>query len=230
MVATSVGSDVYRIAYLDDRKDVQESVINGLGPFIPDNWELIVCPLAPSTDGYARWIAKNKVAVFLVDQMLNENAPLKGQLPVRYKGHQVISAIRATLPDLPIIVVTYATGDEDLQNHLGDADDILGRSDLLKDKKAYAKRLVRLGRRFVDAHEEELSELSTLSQKAAIKQLSPPDRTRLLALQEKLSLPVTDPLEVDAAIAKLEADVEKLESIKDKISAALKKGKQKKGR
>jgi CheY-like chemotaxis protein len=220
MAAKQIVEDELRIAVLDDRKEPRETVMLGLRPKLPKGWTIVACPLLKDRQNYAAWLINNRVAVLLLDQMLNEQAP-DSELPVTYKGNDVIRAIRQQLPDFPIVVVTKAKEDTDLVNHFGEADDIVDRKDLLKSDQ-YAIRIVRLGRAYVSQFEDELARLAELSKYKAMGKETGSDAKELKAIQTKLGLPSMLAGEGDVAINSLETEVEKLEALCKKVEAFLK--------
>ena len=212
---------LFRIAFLDDRKGPRESLLRGLQPALPDGWECVECPLLPSSDAYTDWLLDNDVLVLLVDQLLNEQAP-DSDLPVDYKGHEVIRAIRRRLPEYPIIVVTVATEDHDLQHHLGDADDIVLRKNLLRDVNHYVQRFIRLGNKYLEEHQRELALMTELSRKSASGSAQQEEVEQLRALQAKLGLAFEKPSGRDAALSGLENELNQLDSLRNRVEAFLK--------
>jgi len=208
------------IALLDDRKDPRETVIRGLRPKLPKGWDCIECPLLADPLGYGSWLRDHRVLVLLVDQLLDEQAN-DSDLPVDYKGHDVIRILRKEVPEFPIIVVTRAKEDHDLQNHFGDADDIVDRTKLLEDADQYVTRIVRLGHAYLAQFEKELAELSELSQKTACGKASADEISRLRAIQAKLGLSVIETTGVESALQGFEAEVGKLERLRDKAERLL---------
>jgi len=212
-------ADVLRMAFLDDRPDMQESVINGLSPFIPEGWELIPCPLKQRISDYVPWLHQNNVVVLLTDQMLDEKAT-KGTA-VNYKGHNVIQTIRESIPQFPIVVATRATADPDLRNHFGEADDVVDRETLVREGEFRVQRYTRLGERFLATYQDELSELAKLSEKAATTKLTKAERTRIEAIQSKLSIevPVEGPL--DDVIDQMTKGLQSLDELSQKAAELL---------
>src|SRR6185436_4101904 len=115
------------IAVLDDRQEQRQTVMRSINLALPNNWSCIECPLLDDYEGYADWLTLNDVCVLLADQVLNEQ-DAGGDLVVDYKGHQVIESIRKTFPNFPIFLISAYTDDEDLQDHLADAEDVLTRN------------------------------------------------------------------------------------------------------
>jgi DNA-binding NarL/FixJ family response regulator len=210
-----------RIAFLDDRPATAETVVNGLAPLMPKGWEIIACPMQADPAKYSRWIDDNHVTVFIVDQLLNEHPSVNGTC-VSYKGHDVIVAVRKRLPELPIVVATRATEEPELMEHLGDADEIVSRTALVDNAAQYIKRFIRLGRKFVEAFERDLSDLSTLSAKSAAGgKLTKEEKYRLKGIQVKLNLvSVEHPL--DDVIGKIEKEIQQLQDLHDKAARVIK--------
>jgi hypothetical protein len=220
MAAKQVAGHEFRIALLDDRKASRDTVIRGLGSLLPSGWVLIPCPLLENREEYPKWLINNRVLVLLVDQLLNEE-PTESGLPVHYKGNDVIETIRHQLPDFPIIVVTRAVEDVDLDRHLGEADGVVGRTELLRSTKQYVIRIVRLGRAYLSQFEKELASLATLAQKKATGEATTADVQELNAVQAKLGLVASRQSERDDALSTLEREITNLEHLGDRVKAFL---------
>ncbi|MDA7980495.1 MAG: hypothetical protein MPJ50_17190 [Pirellulales bacterium] len=151
---------------------------------------------------------------------MNEQAA-DSELPVDYKGHDVIAAVRSHIPQFPIMVVTRATEDPDLTDHLGEADDIVSRADLLKDAGKYVARFVRHGMRYLEEHEKELAALADLSSKAASGSLTAAEIQKMKAIQTKLRLAASQSNERDRALQLLEKEVAGLGKIRNKLEKFL---------
>lgn len=206
-----------RIALLDDNADKRATVINGLSAALKDSgWECIECPLNEDKTAYTQWLIKNRVAVLLVDQLLNEK-PDGNEPVVDYKGHEVIEEIRSRLPYFPIVVVTMASEDPDLSQHSGSADHIIDRKSLLRNTEEHVPRLVRLGQNYVDIHQKELAELTDLSTKVASGQGTAEDYTRLSALQQKFLMPFSEGTDADHQLDELEDELAKLSALSKRI-------------
>lgn len=211
---------LYRIALLDDRSDQRDTVIRGLSPLLPDDWECIECPLLKGPDDYSIWLVNNRVLVLLLDQLLDEQAPASGK-PVDYRGHDVMRAVRKSLKDFPIVVVTRATEDHDLRDNLGVADDIVNRTTLLQYASSYLMRIMRQGRKWYEENQNDLKRLSELSRKAAVGEADENDINEIRLLQTKLDVP-EQPLKRDVLISALEREVDKLAQLNVKVQNYIK--------
>lgn len=213
-----------RMAVLDDNDDKRNTVIRGLNIELKGhNWECVECPLALDIVSYTSWICRENIAVLLVDQLLNEQ-PLKHGNHVDYKGHEVVAEIRKSIPNFPIVIITRAVEDPDLQPHLGEADYVIGRSDLLKDPEKHVPRLVRCGQKYIEAHAKELAELTRLSTKIASGNCEKGDYEQLAALQQKMALAFASTTASDRLLDDLQVNVEKLETLAQKLKQFLNRG------
>jgi len=210
----------FRIAFVDDRPEQQETIIRGIRGRLPKGWECIECPLLPEINQYAPWVLDNKILVLLVDQLLNERAANIAS-PVDYKGHDVVRSIREVLPEFPVFIVTRATEDPELLSHYGEADGIVDRTELLKDVEQYIARFSRQGRAFLNQFEGELAELTELSKVVAAGDGKTKDIRRLRAIQAKLGISTQDLMAPDEALSALEREVDKLGTLREKMEAFL---------
>ncbi len=221
MAAKQIAEEAeFRIAFLDDRKGPRQTVIRGVRTKLPKGWDCLECPLLANPREYPSWLINNRIVVLMVDQLLDEQA-LDSSAPVQYKGHQVIGIIREQLPDFPIIVVTRAVEDHDLQEHFGEADDIVNRTELLKKTDQYVTRIVRLGHAYLAQYEEELATLTELSKKKAAGEITNEEVEVLNAVQAKLGLPSLISSAGDDALASLETEIVKMELLQKKVETFL---------
>lgn len=222
MATAKVKKDEFVVAVLDDRDDQRETMIRGLNAALPNGWICIECPLSKDINSYPKWLAKNNVVCLLIDQLLNENAP-GANPPVAYKGNDVISVIRAKLPDFPIYVVSQAVEhDPQLQANWGAADEALSRKELFSRIADYVERMMRRATGFVNRNTEQLAEFNDLAAEAATGKITEPRRERLRAIQSELGLLDSAPSERDESLTSLEAALREFAKLRPRIDAYLK--------
>jgi CheY-like chemotaxis protein len=209
------------ISILDDRKGARETLRNGIQPALPHDWHCIICPLQDDPSKYSEWLQKNGVSILILDQLLNEQEQ-DSELPVTYKGDEVIKHIRNATPDFPIIVVTSNLDDEDLQNAFGAADDIVDRTELLEKIDKYIPRFERIASIYSSRNAEQLARLAELAEKAATGLASQEDMTQLKAIQHTLALPCTE-IRSDVALDELEQKLKELESLEQELKTHMKR-------
>ena len=213
-----------RMAVLDDREDKRASVVNGLNAFFADQgWECVPCPLSNDISSYLQWIQDKNIAVLIVDQLLNEQSSDESK-DLDSMGHQVVAEIRRAVPTFPIVIITVNNEDEDLQDHLGEPDYILSRTQLLQESDEHVPRMIRMGQKYAENHEYELAEMTRLSTTIASGEGSDEDFQRLQALQQKLSLALGKSTKADTQLNELQKQVAKLEALQMRLKQHFEKG------
>jgi len=215
------------LAILDDRREVRETLVRSLRTALPKDWECILCPLLKKTTDYPEWLLNHKVQVLLADQVLNEQAP-DSTGTADYKGHDVTTIIRKSIPNLPIYIVTAYPDDRDLPDHFGDVEDVFRRRELTKDPKRYVRRMLRAGQRFEKEHNDQVEQLAELAVKVASGKASANDKKQLHTLQVALSTPSA--LDIDQsrekALEAAEDELRKVQKIRKRIEKLLKTSRQ----
>lgn len=223
MASVTLDPSEYVVAVLDDRSDQRETVIRSLDNALPKGWSCIECPLREDINDYPKWLIENRVVCLLIDQLLNENAS-QSDLPVDYKGNQVITVIRGTLPDLPIYVISQAVdSDADLQANWGAADEAISRIALTERIDDYVERIMRRASSFLNRNTEQLAKFNELSTEAAKGTITGERLKELRAIQSELSLPDQISTERDDALSSLEGTVSEFEKLRTKIDSFLSK-------
>lgn len=206
-----------RIAILDDRKELRESLRMGIQPALPRGWECVICPLDADMEFYPHWLQSQNISVLLLDQLLNEGQP-DSELPVNYKGSDVMAAIRSVLPDFPIVIVTAAPDDGALQASLGNADSIVEREVLLEDIEKYVPRFQRMASSFTKRNEAELDRLGQLSEKSAMGNATPAELSELKAIQQAISFSIpARSAEAEEALQQLEQQMRELQDFEARL-------------
>lgn len=177
------------IAVIDDREDMRDSVADRIRLGLEDlnlDWEVISEePLAEIAD-YPSWIAENAVCLLVLDEKLGEQIGSRG-VAADYSGHEVATALRELLPDLPQLIITSIKNSEELEG-AGELDAIVQRDEFDKHPKVHVDRMARLAMRFIDRNAKELNELTDLSHKLVDGLATEEELSKLNAIREKIQL------------------------------------------
>ena len=180
-----------KILIVDDRANVRERLRELIELSLNQDADIEVDDIFPldAIGDYASYILENDVAALLLDERLNESQnPLTGT-HIAYLGHEVVDSLRSSLPDFPIYVVTTFRTDSDLVAKESDFEDVVERSEFLKDIEKYTSRIQRAASRFWDSMRQQLNTLEALTTKAAHGNLNEAERRQLVAVREALALP-----------------------------------------
>lgn len=179
------------IAVIDDRAAMRESVAERIRLGLEDlnlDWDVIADEPLEAIATYPSWIADNDVAVLVLDEKLGEEIGRRGSA-VAYTGHEVAAAVREQLPELPQLIITSIKNSDELEG-AAELDAIVQRDEFNKHSRVYVERMVRMGARFVDRNEAELTELTELSKKVVAGTANQDDLARLSAIREKIQISV----------------------------------------
>lgn len=175
------------ILLIEDRADYRAGVSKLLRMGLEDrgDWQVLDSFPFPDLADYPSFIAENDVAAILADEKLQENSDPTTGIAVEYTGHQLAEYLRSVNSELPVFIVTSYTDLEGEDAAL--VDQVIKRADLAKNMNIYLPRLTRSALKFSHVRQSELSELETLSGKAADEELTHQERQRLNALRQLLS-------------------------------------------
>lgn len=208
------------IAVIDDRADVRRTLARRIVRELRKlsvAWRVLDSSPLASLDAYPAWLKENYVRVLVLDEKLSEQ--FEGDLAVDYSGHQVAELIRKKFPELPQVIVTAVPGSDDLES-AGDLDAVVARSEFDRHPATHVGRMVRMGLRYVDRNQEELAELTMLSEKAAASELTHEERERLDALRAKIQAQSEDPgPEIRQWVVEARDVVERLKKVLDDLGA-----------
>lgn len=205
------------IAIVDDRAQMRESVVERIRLGLEDmglDWEVISQEPLPEVDDYPEWITENDVSLLVIDEKLGEEIGPSG-VATSYSGHEVATNLRDRIPDLPQMIITSIKRVDELEG-AAELDAIVQRDEFDKHWKVHVERMVRLATRFVDRNEDELAELSDISQKIVDGSASQEQIDRLNAIRERVQMRVKGD-----NIVVLRQVLTGAEEIKDKLQALL---------
>ncbi len=171
------------IVIVDDREDARTTHLELIRPHVPEGWQVIdVAPLL-KIEEYPLWLLEQDCGCLVLDERLTE---VPGG--ATYSGHDVIDHVRERLPEYPIFVLTSYPKDEELVRRFGAVEALLARNEFQRRPREHTARIVRSAQRFLDAHEQRLSELGEVSARIASGGELLGDRTRARAISELLGL------------------------------------------
>jgi len=179
------------IAVVDDREAMRESVAERIKLGLEDldlDWEVIAEEPLETIEEYPAWIAENEISVLVLDEKLGEEIGTRG-VATAYSGHEVATALREKIPELPQLIITSIRNSEELEG-AAELDAIVQRDEFDKHSRVYVERMVRLAKRFVERNEEELAELTKITQKVVDGTANSEDIIRLSAIREKIQMGV----------------------------------------
>lgn len=174
-----------RIAVVDDRKDMRESVAQVIALALEDlniDWQVVPMEPLPEVDDYIGLVEDDGLRVLVLDENLAEVVPEGGEA-VKYKGHQIAKFVRDRYRDLPQVIITSIKATDELDD-AAELDAIVQRDQFNKNPNVHVERMVRLGESFSRRYEEELADLARLSMKVIEGDADPSDRARLNAIRE----------------------------------------------
>lgn len=171
------------IAIIDDRQEQRETLKHLIDLDENGTWQTLDIDPLPSLDNYIPWIRENDVAVILLDEKLNEITHT-----VNYSGHNFVDYIRARNKELPIFIITSFADDDAIKARFKDVEDIIQRGVFVKDPDNYIQRFIRSGQRFMEAFEENLSELAKISKKVVANEATREDIEKVNAIREKMEI------------------------------------------
>lgn len=207
------------LALLDDRLEVLETNITRLKRKLRNTpWAVEVVPLLPTTAEVAAWVVANDVRVLVVDQRLGDQPGTSGT--VSYFGHDVVKAVRARLPALPIYLLTaFAKSDPNIPKTFGQMEAVFDRVHFAENLQQYIEIMVRAGMAFHTRNLEILGRLDALSRKHATGTLTDPERAELTGIQAQLNL--ENPDTYVTAVTAYEQSVNTLHELRQRIDAHL---------
>lgn len=174
-----------RIAVVDDREEMRESVARLIGLALEDlniDWQVDAMAPLPVVDDYIDLVEEGDLRVLVLDENLAEIVPEGGEA-VQYKGHQVAKFIRDRYKDLPQVIITSIKATDELDD-AAELDAIVQRDQFERHSTVHVERMVRLGESFSKRHEEELADLARLSMRVIEGTADGSDRARLDAIRE----------------------------------------------
>lgn len=179
------------IAIIDDNKDQSGTVQNNIEIALTElGSDLKVITSVPFKDpnDYFSFFEKNEVCVLILDEMLNDQANDESG-PVDYKGSDLVTALRAKLPDFPIFALTVIPTDGDLKHKYNLYEDIISRKEFYDDANKYVPKFWRAAKNYLKENIDEFSEFNELTKEIAGGSKDPELIKKLQALQIKLELP-----------------------------------------
>lgn len=219
------------LAWIDDDHKLRDSFVTTIRGSVPKTWRVLSVDPLSSADDYSDWIAKNDVAVLILDERLADKAK-RGKTPVNYHGHDVVSAVRKKRPEFPVFMITG--WEQDVDSKKGELEDIISKSAIRDDaaRNAYMQRIIRAGMRYYEARQAEINEMSTLAEKVALGNATKKDKNRLRALQSGLTIAAVPLVEEKRSdmLNELEKKLDALDQLTVKFKKALResnKGKSK---
>ncbi|QMU27696.1 DNA-binding transcriptional response regulator [Adhaeribacter radiodurans] len=217
-----------KIAFVDDDKEIRESLSIKLSKMLRKSGSTLeVIDIFPFQDFayYFPWIEENDICVIILDERLF-NGRENGKGPVKYRGSELVRALRERFKDMPIYTLSAYTADDDLQHEFNEFDSIIRKRDFADKNKAskYVEIIIRASQRYLKENEKELSTYDELTRKVASGQSDEDDIQRLQALQTKLHLPMMDSLkDRNTWLDEYESQVNSLNDIKRILEEKIKK-------
>lgn len=202
------------IALIDDRDSLRRTTRRRIMRFLPSTWGCIDTKPFHSIRQYTSWITENDVYGLILDQRLDEEVG-EEEIAVDYKGNQLAKEIRKSHPDIPIYSITSYESDEEIQNDFDAFEHIFDRTEFRKNTRKTLNIIFRGCIRYHEKHLNDLNRIGELCQKATTTELNESEKSELHALQEYLSLDegISRDASMSGLVAKIEADVERLEKI-----------------
>jgi len=184
-----------KIAVVDDRKDARQLVASVIDDVltnlnIKDQWAVLETAPFPNLEKYPDWVNRENIGVLLVDERLDEISDRAGKT-AKYTGSDLVNLLRRRFKDLPIYGVTSYPDDATLQHHFALFNEVIKRDVFTSKARQYVERFLRTYKAFLEAHENELAELTSLSKRIAMGKASTSDKKRADAIQKNLEIPVT---------------------------------------
>jgi CheY-like chemotaxis protein len=207
------------IAIIDDRSDQRDTIKNLIELSDIGSWEVISEEPLTELEDYISWIIENDISVILLDEKLNETDTRVG-----YNGHELVDLIRSRIPTLPIFVITSFKDDEEVLSRFKEVEAIIERQEeFIHDPEKFIPRFIRSGQKFTEANLEELDRLSTIAKRIVTQEASPEEIKEAEAVKQKLSIAfdIKQLTHRSELINNLEAELEELNSLKDKIKTYL---------
>lgn len=213
------------IALLDDRGDQRETILRLIKTQLPAEWNCIEAPLFADVSKFPGWLLASDVQVLLVDYKLDEHSAEKGSVAVDYKAPSVFAEVRKTMPNFPIFVLTAFPDDEQLKQHISEAEAVIHRRKFAAEITVHIPRMLRAANRFAEEHQKKLAELSALASAAAAGRAGTQDLERMKSLQAEIGLGVDLGISADRRqlLSDLEGKLTKMEKLTQDIESFLKK-------
>lgn len=211
------------VLIIDDDEDVRSTLKELIELELPEGADVNIqaeSPL-PAIEEYSSYILENDIAVLILDERLNERPLPSTGKHAGYFGHDVISGIRASLPDFPVFVVTTYAGDDQLAGQSAEFEAIVDRDSFRENAGEHTKRILRAAARFHSSMQQQLLLMADLSVKALNSTLSQAERQHLAAARQLLGLPFA--MSEDALMTDLVGQAQELADESRKLIASVKK-------
>ncbi len=207
-----------RIAIIDDRRDLRETLKRSLDLELENSWESIDIDPMPELGMYHSWIIENDIAALIIDERLHEELTDSNK-KVYYTGHDLVDFLRGYYPTLPLFVVTSYPEEEGLTERFKDVEEILERTDFIRNIENWVPRILRAAQRYIETYQSELEELSEKAEKIAKGEANENDIKRAKALRSKIGIafPATSLQENIGTIKELEDKIGELELLQKDI-------------
>lgn len=210
------------IAIVDDETKSRNMDVDGLNLHLPKGWIAIgTAPLDHLSD-YPSWIAENEVAVLLIDQELGrQSSSPTGH--VRYKGHNLVEALRARNKTLPIYFLTNYGDEPSVEDQIPAVEGIFDKKLFRRRRADFVKRLTRRGKDYFTSVKDQLADLNDLSQKIAKGEATAKEKRDAKAIQTSLELPLLTESFNDRSewLAQYEHKVQQFENLKKQVEQYL---------
>ncbi len=209
---------VNRIALIDDNPKLRGKLARRVQQVLPSGWSLIQSPPLAELGDYEEWVVSEDVWSLILDWRLSDIAEDGAVDSAEYTAQELVSVIRRWRPDFPIFVITAYDIPSDRAT-LGEVEVFSGRIEFVKNVEQNIQRIVRASARFWKSHEDQLSRVSNLSQRAAVGKLTKKEKAELAALRISLNLTVVhlgdEIMELydsaESAMAKVDETIARLE-------------------
>jgi|JI10StandDraft_1071094.scaffolds.fasta_scaffold88129_2 hypothetical protein len=208
---------------IDDDIDYSETLSKTIKRLLAKNnlknW--VVKCIQPFNDeeSYKAWIQENEISILVIDERLFEKGSMRS-----YTGSKLIFHLRQIYKDLPIL--SFSFYHEMVQSI--EKNEAFTMFDQVFDKENFEKyfpKAMRAAQAFWDNYQEQLSEISILSEKISTGKASRADINKLKSLQEMLIIPNTAHQLEDKSIwlNNFKNEVDHLGSVTEKIEKLLNK-------
>lgn len=186
-----------RIGIIDDQADARNLLSSLLEDALSnmelsDEWEVYATSPLPSMEEYPALINQQEICIFLVDERLGEVPNANGET-VDYTGSSLVNLLRTQFKELPIYGVTAFPQDGSLEEYFSQFDEVIQRDELAGRTEGYLERWLRRYEEFLNANEQKLAELSSISGKIALGEASEAEKERAEAIQQDLEIPLITP-------------------------------------
>jgi hypothetical protein len=211
------------IAIIDDNMEhsgtVQTNIELGLEE-LGSNLKVITSLPFKNPNDYFAYLNENEVSVLILDEKLNDLS-IDEHGPVGYKGSELVTLLRAKLPDFPIFALTVIPTEGDLIDKYSEYEDIISREEFYKDANKYVPKFWRAAKNYLNANVEEFSEYNELTQLIAGGNNDPEMLKKLQALQLKLELPFSGFDDRNLWLAQYESQITSLNELNELIKSKL---------